>query len=987
MVASRLRFAVIAAVVLALSLALPVMASAVGTASVSGRVIDSASLAPVAGATVEIMDGDTFEPSGSATSSVAGTFTVGSLPAGMQFLMVSAPGYEEYFDVVELLDGQALAYGDVELDKIVPTVSGSVVDTASAAVADASVFAYQYDPAEAIWYEVDFAETDAAGTWGMELPGGVYRFGFDAFNKKAQFFNKKATLETADNVTLSADTPRGGINAVLSASTRSISGTVTSADGGAAVPGMWVFAAIEEGGELVAEAIAETAVDGSYSFYDLPAGSYYVVAGLTPDADFVVYQPQFYDGADAPEDAEQVAFSAAEVTGIDFVLDPAEKSISGVVTGQTSALPLSGAFVSLFESGSVEPTQVAMTDPNGAYAFYELPDGIYRVGHPGDLPVVGDPFDPESIAWFGPAFYNGRATLAEADPIDYPAGAEVSDIDLALPDGVASVTGSVTASDTAEPLPDVEVFALIKNGDEWLYASSSLTTASGGYELFGLTSGDYAIGAWGGWDASGTVLYQGGFYDGVSTPESATLVAANVTSTVTDIDFALEPAPAVVTGVVKDTRGAAVEDAYVSVEQLLEVDEGVFEWVEVAWGASDASGAFEAVQSEPGPVASGTVRVSIDGGPDFFFEWYSNQRVAEKATPITLVAGTPKDLGTIVLDDFVAQSTRISGSTRYTAAVNIARDMTSGWADTTHVILASGEDRAAADPLVAGGLVWAYDGAPVLLVTAADVPSAVRAAIREIVEANGDITIHVVGGTTSVPEARLNQIRTSLGADAVHVTFDRINGRNRYDNGRLIINRMREVRPDMPDFALAANGADSTKFFDALALSAVSARTGAPILLVKQNSVPAETAAVLKTLPLTPGNVWVAGGTRTVSGTVVKALGSSEAKRLAGPNRFTTAIAVSEMAIQRGWLSDTAVGVAATLPDALTGGAATGYRGGSLLLTTSDPLQVDTGEYLMMLAPTLSDTMGGPAQVWVFGGTKSITERTRRQIDAAIAPF
>lgn len=987
MVARRLRFAAVTVLIFALSLAVPVMAAAVGTASVSGRVIDSVSMAPVAGATVEIMDPDTFEPSGSATSSVAGTFTVGSLPAGMQFLMVTAPGYEEYFDVVELLDGQALAYGDVELDKIVPTVSGSVVDTASAAVADASVFAYQYDPAERIWYEIDFADTDAAGAWGMELPAGVYRFGFDAFNKKPQFFNKKATLETADNVTLSPDTPRGGINAVLSASTRSISGTVTSADGGAAVPGMWVFAAIEEGGELVVEATAQTAVDGSYSFLDLPPGSYHVVAGLTPDANLVVYRQQFYDGADVREDAVPVLFTAAEVAGIDFVLDPAEKSISGVVTGQTSALPLSGAFVSLFESGSVEPTQVAMTDADGAYAFYELPDGVYRVGHPGDLPVVGDPFDPGAVAWYGPAFYDGRTTLAQADPIDYSSGTEIPGIDLVLPDGVASVTGSVRASGTADPLSDVEVFALTKSGDEWLYASSSLTTASGGYELFGLTSGDYAIGTWGGWDASGTVVYQGGFYDGVSTPESATLVAANVTSTVAGIDLILEPAPAVVTGVVRDVRGAAVPGAYVSVEQLLEVDEGVFEWVEVAQGSSDSSGAFEAIRARPDLVPKGTARVSIDGGPDFFFEWYSNQRTAEKATPVTLVAGTPKNLGTIVLEDFVAQSTRISGSTRYTAAVNIARDMTDGWAGTTHVILASGEDRAAADPLVAGGLVWAYDGAPVLLVTAADVPSAVRAAIREIVQANGDITIHVVGGTTSVPEARLNQIRTSLGADAVHVTFDRINGRNRYDNGRLIINRMREVRPDMPDFALAANGADSTKFFDALALSAVSARTGAPILLVKHNSVPAETAAVLKTLPLTPGNVWVAGGTRTVSGTVVKALGSSEAKRLAGPNRFTTAIAVSEMAIQRGWLSDSAVGVAATLPDALAGGAATGYRDGTLLLTTSDPLQADTGEYLASLAPALSDTDGSLARVWAYGGTRSITERTRRQIDAAIAPF
>ncbi len=84
----------------------------------------------------------------------------------------------------------------------------------------------------------------------------------------------------------------------------------------------------------------------------------------------------------------------------------------------------------------------------------------------------------------------------------------------------------------------------------------------------------------------------------------------------------------------------------------------------------------------------------------------------------------------------------------------------------TDVVIASGDDREAADPLAAAGLCWAYD-APMLLVQSSATPSSVKSAVKAIVNANGPVTLHVVGGTMSVPDARIADIKSYVGAGNV----------------------------------------------------------------------------------------------------------------------------------------------------------------------------------------------------------------------------
>lgn len=312
--------------------------------------------------------------------------------------------------------------------------------------------------------------------------------------------------------------------------------------------------------------------------------------------------------------------------------------------------------------------------------------------------------------------------------------------------------------------------------------------------------------------------------------------------------------------------------------------------------------------------------------------------------------------------DSTNKFTRLAGASRFDVGVAIASAGFPDWASVTDVVVASGDDRAAADPLAAASLCWAYD-APLLLVSSAAVPSSVQNALAEIVAANPGVVVHVVGGPGSVPDARLDQMRGIVGQSQV----ERLPYGDRYATAASIAARAATVASErgktVPSVALIANGADSTKFFDALALSAISAQTGAPILLVRADAVPPATLGSLANMA--PGEVYVAGGTGSVSSAVAQTVKADE--RWAGATRYDTAILVADAAIGRGWLSATSVGLAAKLPDALTGGAFIGRRGGPLLVNGSTAVTGPTGEWVHA---NNSEIMQG----YIFGGTGSLSD-------------
>jgi hypothetical protein len=275
-----------------------------------------------------------------------------------------------------------------------------------------------------------------------------------------------------------------------------------------------------------------------------------------------------------------------------------------------------------------------------------------------------------------------------------------------------------------------------------------------------------------------------------------------------------------------------------------------------------------------------------------------------------------------------------------------------------------------------------------MLTSSSFTPFDVQKVISEIVDANGEVTLHIVGGTVSVPWSRVNEIRAFVAADlglsageaAAKVKYDRLTpNTDRYTLSATIAHRMQDVAatdPDktMVDAALVANGADATKFFDPLALSPIAAANGAPILLVTQNSVPGSTSSYLAAE--SPAEVIIGGGPATVSWPTGAAVGATA--RWYGPDRYYTATAIANGATGKGWLEAKAAGVAAKIPDAVTGGAAIGNRRqGVLLVTQGEQLTSTASAWLEARSAEVTTCL-------VFGGPVSVDDDVRRGIARAL---
>ncbi|MDZ4063955.1 MAG: cell wall-binding repeat-containing protein, partial [Coriobacteriia bacterium] len=311
---------------------------------------------------------------------------------------------------------------------------------------------------------------------------------------------------------------------------------------------------------------------------------------------------------------------------------------------------------------------------------------------------------------------------------------------------------------------------------------------------------------------------------------------------------------------------------------------------------------------------------------------------------------------------------RLSGATRYDVSLGIARDAYPGWACVEHVVVASGEDRAAPDALTAAGLAGVYD-APLLLNPYGSVRSDVAAAIAAMPDG---VQVHIVGGPASVSAS----VATQLGKIAGVASVDRVNGADRYEVAVNVAKKMKTVLGmSMPHSALMVNGNRSTAMFDALAASAVSAKMHYPVLLVRDSSVPAVTQSALASVGLTKR--YIVGGTASVSEGVRAALGVAPGDRIAGADRYMTAVAVAIRAQAEGWLSPAYVGIAARMPDATTGGAYMGKKDGVMLYARRDGVPASTAAYLKAKQAVIVD-------VFVFGGASSIAETTRASIHTLI---
>ncbi|MBA2631757.1 MAG: cell wall-binding repeat-containing protein, partial [Chloroflexi bacterium] len=225
--------------------------------------------------------------------------------------------------------------------------------------------------------------------------------------------------------------------------------------------------------------------------------------------------------------------------------------------------------------------------------------------------------------------------------------------------------------------------------------------------------------------------------------------------------------------------------------------------------------------------------------------------------------------------------------------------------------------------------------------------------------------IVVVGSAGAVSDAVLRALRPYATSGVV----DRIGGRDRYATAAAV--SAATFAPGAP-VAYVATGLN---FPDALAGGVAAAREGGPMLLALPTAIPAATAAELQRLR--PGRIVLLGGPSVVSDGVLAGLRghatSGVVTRLAGPDRYATAVAVSRATAGTDAPGTVFVATGLTFADGLAGTPAAARAGAPLLTVPSSTLpQVVADELRRLNAPTIV----------ILGGTGAVSQALAAQISA-----
>lgn len=297
---------------------------------------------------------------------------------------------------------------------------------------------------------------------------------------------------------------------------------------------------------------------------------------------------------------------------------------------------------------------------------------------------------------------------------------------------------------------------------------------------------------------------------------------------------------------------------------------------------------------------------------------------------------------------------RIAGDDRYGTAAAVSR---ANFTSVDTLYIANGTEFPDA---LAAGTAAALAGGPVLLVRQNAIPAPT---VQEILRLQPQ-KIVVLGGTAAVSE----QVANSLETYAPQV--ERLGGSNRYHTATLLSQSVFQDASTV-DTVYVASGA---AYPDALSGSAAAASNGAPLLLVRQGSVPAEVTAELERLA--PSSIVVLGGPAAISEAVATQLGSiAPVTRLGGANRYETSALVSESFATVGGNVYLAAGT--NFPDALSAAASAGLQGAPVMLVRNDSLPAPVEAELLRLAPN---------KVFVLGGIAAVAETLVTAVQALFPP-
>ncbi len=389
---------------------------------------------------------------------------------------------------------------------------------------------------------------------------------------------------------------------------------------------------------------------------------------------------------------------------------------------------------------------------------------------------------------------------------------------------------------------------------------------------------------------------------------------------------------------------------------------------DVIVSADPPQGGSPSINTSSGPTSQAfahgtevTVYANANSGYGFTGWYEAGSLVSSSANYNFLVE---RDISLLARFEQAGEVTRVEGSDRYTTAVEVSKQ---GWPGGSHtVLLARGdedvEDNPGAPLDAAAGTPLAYAlDAPILITRSDSLVASVRSEIQRL---NASMVI-ILGG----PVAISNSVESEL--QGMGLSTERISGANRYATAALIADRLKSARG--VSSISTAYVVHYQAFSDALAAAPYAARSGFPILLVADDTLPPDTEAAFSSLGI--NNVFVLGGTQVISQGVYNAIpvtGSKE--RISGATRYDTSVQLANRFL--GSSDEIFILNGLHFVDAMSAAAWVARAGSGILWVASgwdEPHQV-VQDYLMSNAFTWITIVGGP--VAVSSGVEAWLEST-----------
>ncbi|HMJ80883.1 MAG TPA: cell wall-binding repeat-containing protein [Candidatus Dormibacteraeota bacterium] len=204
---------------------------------------------------------------------------------------------------------------------------------------------------------------------------------------------------------------------------------------------------------------------------------------------------------------------------------------------------------------------------------------------------------------------------------------------------------------------------------------------------------------------------------------------------------------------------------------------------------------------------------------------------------------------------------------------------------------------------------------------------------------------------------------------ATYAQYYRIWGPDRYGTSAAAANAF----PLHPATVYVATGEN---FPDAIAAAAAAGAQGSPLLLTQRNALPPAVAAAITALG--PTDVVLVGGVGSVSDAVKAQLqgivGAGHVRRLAGPDRYQTAVAVARDAFP-GAAPTVYVATGADFPDGIVAAPLAARRHAPLVLVPADSLPASVASAL---------GAWGTTDVVLVGGTGAISDAVKAQLEGIV---